>query len=60
VSRKKADCRATAGRRVRRQRPSLPIPAVLQILVECKSEDQQRDLFERLSEEGYSCRVLTL
>ena len=39
---------------------ALPIPSILQILVECKDEGQQRDLFERLKEEGYSCRVLTL
>ena len=41
-------------------KPSLPIPSLLQILVECQSERQQRDLFERLREEGYPCRVLTL
>ena len=41
-------------------RRSLPIPAILQIIVECESEFQQRALFERLREEGYPCRVLTL
>ena len=41
-------------------RPSLPIPSLLQIVVECQSEQQQRDLFERLRQEGYPCRVLTL
>ncbi len=44
----------------RTDKPSLPIPSLLQIVVECRSEDQQQDLFERLRQEGYSCRVLTL
>jgi hypothetical protein len=43
-----------------RERRSLPIPCLLQILVECQSESQQRDLYERLRQEGYRCRVLTL
>ena len=41
-------------------KPSLPIPSLLQVLVECRSECQQRELFERLRKEGYPCRVLTL
>ncbi|MGA2257682.1 MAG: ParB N-terminal domain-containing protein [Thermoguttaceae bacterium] len=40
--------------------PAVPIPAVLQIVVQCESESQQEELFERLQEEGYACRVLTL
>lgn len=31
-----------------------------QIVVECRDETDQRTLFERLSGEGYRCRVLTL
>ena len=42
------------------ERRSLPIPCLLQILVECQSESQQRELYERLRQEGYRCRVLTL
>lgn len=33
---------------------------VFQVLVTCDSEDQQRRVFESLSDEGLSCRVLTL
>jgi hypothetical protein len=47
-------------RRPRKPRRPVEIPTILQILVECRSEDQQRELFLRLKEEGYSCRVLTL
>ena len=31
-----------------------------QIVVECKSEEGQQELYERLTKEGYECRVLTL
>ena len=37
-----------------------PIPELFQVLVECRDEDDQRALFERLSAEGYTCRLLTL
>jgi len=40
--------------------PAASIPAVLQIIVQCENEAQQKELFERLQGEGYSCRVLTL
>jgi hypothetical protein len=40
--------------------PSLPIPSLLQILVDCVSELQQQQIFELLQQKGYSCRVLTL
>ncbi len=43
-----------------REPRSLPIPSILQILVECQNESQQRELYERLRKEGYRCRVLTL
>jgi len=36
------------------------VPECFQVVVECRDEDQQRAVFERLSEEGYSCRLLTL
>ncbi|MGB9689907.1 hypothetical protein [Thermogutta sp.] len=41
---------------------SLPqsLPESFQVVVECKDEDQQREVFERLSAEGYNCRLLTL
>lgn len=36
------------------------VPELHQVLVACHDEAQQRALYERLSQEGYSCRVLTL
>ncbi|MDA7977167.1 MAG: hypothetical protein MPJ50_00180 [Pirellulales bacterium] len=43
--------------------PSLrivPVPESFQLLVDCRDEDDQRELDARLTEEGYKCRVLTL
>jgi len=52
--------RSCTTSRPKTERPAIPIPTLLQIVVECESERQQQDLFERLHREGYSCRVLTL
>ena len=41
-------------------RPDIEITEMFQIVVDCGSEAQQRELFERLSGEGLNCRVLTL
>jgi len=40
--------------------PDVPIPETFQVVVECRDEDDQRQLYERLSQEGYTCRLLTL
>ena len=32
----------------------------LEVIIECESELQQEEVFYRLTEEGYKCRVLTL
>lgn len=40
--------------------PVDPVPELFQVLVECRDEEDQRTLFERLSAEGYTCRLLTL
>lgn len=40
--------------------PDVEIPETYQIVVECESEDDQRELYERLRQEGRNCRVLTL
>ena len=40
--------------------PEIEIPASYQVVVECDGERQQREVFERLTREGYKCRVLTL
>jgi hypothetical protein len=39
--------------------PKLP-PDLYQILIECKGESQQRELFERLRREGFKVRLLVL
>jgi hypothetical protein len=36
------------------------IPELFQIVVECEGEAQQQALFERLTQEGYVCKLLTL
>ncbi|MFG0247644.1 MAG: ParB/RepB/Spo0J family partition protein [Phycisphaeraceae bacterium JB051] len=36
------------------------IPDTYQLLVACEDEQQQKQLFERLEQEGFPCRVLTL
>jgi hypothetical protein len=36
------------------------LAASFQVVVECRDEGQQRELFERLTAEGFKCRVLSL
>jgi hypothetical protein len=36
------------------------IPESYQVVVECRDEEDQREVFERMREDGYRCRVLTL
>ena len=36
------------------------IPESYQVVVECRDEEDQRDVFDRMRAEGYRCRVLTL
>jgi hypothetical protein len=40
--------------------PEVDIPEAFQVVVECRDEDQQREVFERLVGEGFKCRVLSL
>lgn len=40
--------------------PEVPIPDAFQVVVECPDEATQRALFERLSAEGFRCRLLNL
>jgi hypothetical protein len=49
---------AGAGRGEKQQAPMLP-PEKFEIMVECADEHHQRKLFDRLTEEGLKCRVLT-
>jgi len=36
------------------------LPALFQIIVECRNEEEQRALYERLAGEGFECRVVSL
>jgi len=47
------DRKAAASREVH-------IPDSYQVVVECRDEDDQKIVFERMRAEGYRCRVLTL
>jgi len=38
----------------------IEVPEAFQVVVECHDEGQQRAVFERLTDEGYSCRLLML
>jgi hypothetical protein len=42
------------------ERDEVTIPESYQVVIECKSETEQEQLFERMRGEGYKCRVLTL
>jgi len=39
---------------------SLTIPEAFQVVVECRDEAEQQAVFERMTSEGYKCRLLTL
>ena len=38
----------------------IDVPEAFQVVVECRDENQQRAVFERLTGEGFECRLLTL
>lgn len=38
----------------------LQIPELFQVVVQCDSEEQQCEIYQRMREEGHRCRVLTL
>ena len=40
--------------------PETPIPEAYQVVVECRDEAHQKELFERLTADGLTCRLLTL
>ncbi|MBN2475839.1 MAG: ParB N-terminal domain-containing protein [Pirellulales bacterium] len=40
--------------------PEVEIPETFQVVVDCRDPRQQQELYERLSGEGYKCRLLTL
>ncbi len=39
---------------------NIPIPEAFQVVVECRDEAQQQAVFERLTGEGYPCKLLTM
>ena len=45
---------------VAEEEAELEIPELYQVVVQCDSEQQQRQVYERMREEGHRCRVLTL
>ncbi len=36
------------------------IPELFQVVIECRNEEEQQTMYERMRKEGYRCRVLTL
>jgi ParB-like chromosome segregation protein Spo0J len=40
--------------------PEVDVPETFQVVVECPDETQQQDLYQRLTAEGFKCRLLTL
>jgi ParB-like chromosome segregation protein Spo0J len=41
-------------------RPEVAVPESYQVVVECRDEQDQQTVYERMRSEGYRCRVLTL
>jgi hypothetical protein len=50
--------KAGAGKEDQDKPPVLP-PEMFEVLVECADEGHQREVFDRLTREGLTCRVLT-
>ena len=40
--------------------PEVDVPEAFQVVVECGDEDQQRAVYQRMTAEGFKCRLLTL
>jgi hypothetical protein len=40
--------------------PEVDVPETYHVIVACRDEAEQREVFERLRGEGYACRVSTL
>jgi hypothetical protein len=40
--------------------PSVKIPEAFQVVIECRDEPEQQAIFERMTAEGFKCRLLTL
>jgi hypothetical protein len=53
------ECRAPSWEEERANPGDVSIPESYQVVVECRDEDDQQSVFERMRAEGYRCRVLT-
>jgi hypothetical protein len=42
------------------RRAEITIPKLFQLVIECRDENQQRELYERLTASGHVCKVMTL
>jgi hypothetical protein len=51
---------AETEKRLSHDREEVAIPESWQVVVECRDEADQREIFERMRGEGYRCRILTL
>ncbi len=40
--------------------PEVEVPEAFQVVVECADEDQQQSIYQRMTDEGFKCRLLTL
>ncbi len=51
-----------AGTRAKAPRADkeVPVPALFQVLVQCRSEAEQRQVYEQMTRAGHPCRVLTM
>lgn len=55
-----AEAQAVVERHIKEPVPEVKLPELFQIVIECCGEEQQKQLYERLTTDGYKCRVLTL
>jgi hypothetical protein len=40
--------------------PEVEVPQLFQVVIECRDEAEQKSVFERMTAEGYKCRLLNL
>jgi hypothetical protein len=38
----------------------ITIPTLFQLVIQCRDENQQRELYEQLTAAGHTCKVMTL
>ena len=52
--------RRRRGTRTAQQEQDVAIPEAFQVVVECRDEAEQQAVYERLTAEGYACKLLML